>query len=57
MLTIDHLIEEGDFVVAAGSGSVVKKDGERLMFAFSELFTFRGDAVSRIDTYHVWLNT
>jgi hypothetical protein len=23
-------------------------------FAFSEVFTFAGDLVSRLDTYHVW---
>jgi uncharacterized protein len=54
-LTIDRLIEEGDSVVATGSGSVTRKDGERLPFVFCEVFTFTGDAVSRLDTYHVWL--
>jgi uncharacterized protein len=54
-LTIDRLIEEGDIVVATGGGSVAKKDGDRLRFVFCEVFTFTGDAVSRLDTYHVWL--
>jgi uncharacterized protein len=55
-LTIERLIEEGDSVVASGSGSVARKGGERLKFAFCEVFTFAGDAVGRIDTYHVWLS-
>ncbi len=55
-LTIDRLIEEGDTVVATGGGNVAKKDGDRLSFVFCEVFTFTGDAVSRLDTYHVWLS-
>jgi ketosteroid isomerase-like protein len=54
-LTIDRMIEEGDSVVATGSGSVTKRGGERVQFKFSEVFTFSGDAISRIETYHIWL--
>jgi ketosteroid isomerase-like protein len=54
-LTIDRLIEEDDTVVATGGGSVAKKGGDRLRFVFCEVFTFTGDAVSRLETYHVWL--
>jgi hypothetical protein len=53
-LTIDRLIEEGDSVVAIGSGSVAKKGGQRLKFVFCEVFTFTGEAVSRLYTY-IWL--
>ena len=35
-LTIDRLIEEGDSVVAVGSGSVALAIGGRLEFVFSE---------------------
>jgi uncharacterized protein len=56
-LTIDSLIEEDDRVVATGGGSVAKKGGDRLNFVFCEVFTFRGNAVSRIDTYHIWLSS
>ncbi len=52
-LTIDRLIEEGDCVVAFGSGSVAKKGGDRLKLVMCEVFTFTGDAVSRLDTYQV----
>ena len=55
LLTIDRLIEEGDTVVATGSGSVAKKGGDLLSFVFCEVFTFTDHAVSRLDTYHVWL--
>jgi ketosteroid isomerase-like protein len=49
------MIEEGDSVVVTGSGSVTKRGGERLQFKFSEVFTFSGDAISRLETYHIWL--
>jgi uncharacterized protein len=55
ILTIDRLIEEGDSVACTGGGSVAAKDGERRDFVFCEVFGFSGDAVSRLDTYHVWL--
>ena len=55
-LAVDRLIEEGDTVVATGGGSVAQKGGDRLKFVFCEVFTFTGDVVSRLDTYHVWLS-
>jgi ketosteroid isomerase-like protein len=55
-LAVDRLIEEGDTVVATGGGSVTQKGGDRLRFVFCEVFTFTGDVVSRLDTYHVWLS-
>lgn len=54
-LTIDRLIEEGDSVACTGGGSLAEKGGNRREFVFCEGFTFTGDAVSRLDTYHVWL--
>lgn len=32
------------------------KGRDRREFVFCEVFTFTGDAVSRLDTYHVWLS-
>jgi uncharacterized protein len=55
-ITIERLIEEGNSVVATGEGSVAQTDGEPRGFAFSEVFTFSEDQVSRLDTYHVWLS-
>jgi ketosteroid isomerase-like protein len=54
-LTLNRLIEEGDAVVATGAGSIGRTTGEQVPFVFCEVFTFRGDAVCRLDTYHVWL--
>jgi ketosteroid isomerase-like protein len=54
-IILDRLIEEGDTVVATGRGSVAEEGGNRREFVFSEVFRFNGDAVSRLDTYHVWL--
>jgi ketosteroid isomerase-like protein len=53
-INLERLIEEGDSVAVTGNGSVRKKGGEVMKFAFSEVFTFTGDFVSRLDTYHVW---
>ena len=55
-LTIDRLIEEGDSVVAVGSGSVGKKGGGSLEFVLSDVFTFTGDAISRLETCQVNLS-
>jgi ketosteroid isomerase-like protein len=55
-ITLDQIIEEGFTVVATGSGSVAKRSGERMKFVFSEVFTFAGDSISRLDTYHIWVN-
>ena len=54
VITIDRLIEEGDSVVATGGGSVAE-GGTSREFVFCEVFSFTGNAVSRLDTYHVWL--
>lgn len=52
-LTIDRLIEEGDTVVAVGSGEASWKSGEVLRFVFSDVFTFRGDEIRKLETYQV----
>ena len=53
-INLERLIEEGDCVAVTGNGTATKKGGERVHFVFSEVFTFTGDLVSRLDTYHVW---
>lgn len=50
-LTIDRLIEEGDAVVAPGSGQAARREGGPLNFVFSDVFTFKGDKISRLETY------
>ncbi|WP_320777214.1 nuclear transport factor 2 family protein [Streptomyces sp. CRN 30] len=52
-LWLDRLVEEGDTVVATGGGRTRRKDGEVLGFLFSDVFTFTGDAISRLETYQV----
>lgn len=54
-LTVDRLVEEGDTVVAMGHGSVALGDGVPVDFIFCEVFTFTGQLVSRLDTFHIWL--
>ena len=53
-LEIYRMLEEGDAVAVFGGGSVTRKGGEIADFAFSELFLFSGDRISRLETYHVW---
>jgi ketosteroid isomerase-like protein len=54
VINLERFIEEGDYVAVTGNGTATKKGGEKMNFAFSEVFTFSGDVVSRLDTYHVW---
>ncbi len=55
-LMIDRLIEEGNSLVAVGSGSVALATGGRLEFVFADVFTFTGDSISRLETYQVNLS-
>jgi uncharacterized protein len=55
-LTIERLVEEGDSVVAVGRGKAARRDGEPLGFVFSDVFTFTGDKISRLETYQVNLS-
>jgi uncharacterized protein len=55
-LTVDRLVEEGDTIVAVGTGTVAKSDGGALEFVFSDVFTFNRDAIGRIETYQVNLS-
>jgi ketosteroid isomerase-like protein len=52
-LNLEQLIEEGDTVVAIGSGEMTLKDAGRVAFAFTEIFTFAGDTISRLETFHI----
>lgn len=55
-LTVDRLIEAGDIVVVVGSGSVALAAGGGLEFRFCDVFTFSGDAISRLESYQVSLD-
>jgi hypothetical protein len=54
-MAIHRLIEDDGTVVATGGGSVVVQDGAKRDFVFCEVFTFAGDLVRHLDTYHIWL--
>ena len=53
-INLERLIQEDDCVVVTANVTATKKGGEKISFAFSEVFTFAGDLVSRLDTYHIW---
>ena len=55
-LTLDRMVEEGDSVVAAGTGRAEIAAGGTLEFVFCDLFVFTGDAISRLETYQVNLS-
>jgi uncharacterized protein len=52
-LDVDRLIEELDTVVALGIGRGRRKDGQDFRFAFSTVFTFRGELICRVESYLV----
>ena len=54
-LVIDRLIEEGDTVIAIGSGEGLREDGSPHRFVYSDVFTFTGDKISRVESYLVTL--
>jgi uncharacterized protein len=52
-LVIDRLIEEGTTAVAFGHGEMTLKEAGRVAFVFVEAFTFTGEKVSRLETFHI----
>ena len=52
-LALDRLVEEGDTVVATGSGSMTPREGDPISFVFAEVFAFDGDVVGRLETFHI----
>jgi ketosteroid isomerase-like protein len=50
-LTVDRLVEEGDAVVAIGSGEARFKSGELNRFVFCDVFTFTDGAIRRVESY------
>lgn len=52
-LRLERLIQEGDTVVAVGSGEMTLKQAGRIAFVFAEVFTFTGDRISRLETFHI----
>jgi ketosteroid isomerase-like protein len=52
-LDLDRLIEEGDAVVAIGTGKGRMKGGEAFRFAYCDVFTFRDELIRRVESYIV----
>jgi uncharacterized protein len=52
-LNLDRLVEEGDTVVAVGNGEMTMKEAGRVPFVFAEVFTFTGETISRLETFHI----
>jgi uncharacterized protein len=52
-LVLDQLIQEDDVVVAIGHGSMTLRDRGPVAFVFAEVFTFAGDLVRRLETFHI----
>ena len=50
---LDRLVEEGDTVVAIGSGRSTHRNGDVNRFAYCDVFTFTGELVSRVESYLV----
>jgi uncharacterized protein len=40
-------------VVAVGNGEMTLKDAGRVAFVFTDIFTFTGDKISRLETFHI----
>lgn len=54
-LHLDRLVEEGDTVVAIGTGEGTRRTGETYRFAYCDVFTFAGgsDRIRRVESYLV----
>lgn len=55
-LSLDRLVEDGDTVVAIGTGAGTRTNGDVHRFAYCDVFTFAGDKVRRVESYVVPLH-
>ena len=55
-LVVNRLVEEGDTIVAKGTGAATHATGATFEFAFCDVFTFAGDRIRRVESYVVPLN-
>jgi ketosteroid isomerase-like protein len=55
-LAVDRLVEEGDVVVATGTGSGTLNAGGDFEFAFCTVFTFTSDRIGRVESFIVPLS-
>jgi len=52
-LEVERTLEAGDVVVVTGVGRGRIRDGDGFRFAYSDLFTFRGELIAQVDSYVV----
>lgn len=52
-LVLDRLVEEGDTVVAIGTGEGTRRSGASHQFTYCDVFTFRDGLVCRVESYLV----
>lgn len=50
-LEVDRLVEEGDTIIATGTGESMHKSGQLQRFAFCDVFVFSGDSICRVESY------
>ncbi len=53
VLAIGRLVEEGETVVAIGTGQGRHKEAGPFRFAYCDVFTFRDDLIARVESYLV----
>ena len=52
-LDVDRLVEEGDTIVAIGTGSGTQVTGDTFDFAFCTVLTFAAERIRRVESYVV----
>jgi len=52
-LTVERAIDAGNVVVVTGTGQGHHRENGRFRFAYSDLFSFRGDLIAQVDSYVV----
>jgi uncharacterized protein len=55
-IEIDRLVEDGDTVVAIGTGETRHRQAGPMRFAYCDVFTFAGELVRRVESYVVPLD-
>lgn len=53
-LEVEALIEDGNRIVAQGSGEVNQESGSKRSFVFCEVFLIEQMLIQEIDTFHIW---
>lgn len=55
-LTVERTIDAGDIIVVTGTGVGHHREHGRFQFAYSDLFTFRDDLITQVDSYVIPLS-